>query len=534
MNKVRKDLDELVETWKAIPGVAVCIVSRDQDPLFACSGYASLEHGVLIDQNTRFNLASISKQFTAFAIRLIEKRGKLKLDDPIRQYLPEFSETYQSIQIQHLLHHTGGLKDMFNLLSYSGFQWEDVHSNEQLIALIKRQSSLSFTPGDRYFYNNMGYILLAEIIQRITGMDLPSFMEKECFLPLGMKDTSIPRGNNEVLPNVAEDYILGQDGEFKRVNENMLVIGSSNLFTTIYDFSRWLGNYVAPVYEPEAMMGMDLTQSLNDGSVNLYACGLLIMERDGRKIWTHSGFEGGFHTNMVFLPGSGLAVGVMSNNGSADMIELGGKVLGLILPKPNQNLITRTSPQDLENEEMKEMKGCYQLPDGLILKIIIAEKSLLIRTPYSTDRLPLMKVGHRKYKIESIGMEMEAVPDEVGQIIAFNCQSSMGPLYAVKLPPLELESAELAEYTGKYWNEELFNMWELQVEEGHLTLFHPHFADVTLIPVLEDEFSSEIDRFEELAFHRSEDGRVNGLEFRGNRALYAHFKRVEKIIYEEC
>jgi len=144
-----------------------------------------------------------------------------------------------------------------------------------------------------------------------------------------------------------------------------------------------------------------------------------------------------------------------------------------------------------------------------------------------------MKVGNRKYKIERIGMEMEAVRDEVGQICAFNCQSSMGPMYAVKLPPLELEPAELAEYTGKYWNEELFNMWELQVKDGHLTLFHPHFPDVTLLPVLKDEFSSEIGHFEELTFRRSEDGKVNGLEFRGNRALYAHFKRVEKIIYEE-
>ncbi|NOH03363.1 MAG: beta-lactamase family protein [Chloroflexi bacterium] len=242
MNKLLDGVLELIVPWQEIPGVAVCVVQKNQEPVFATSGYASLEYRLRINENTRFNLASVSKQFTGFAIRLLEKWGLLRLDDPLCKHLPEFPPVYRDIQIHHLLHHSSGLRDMYNIQAYAGFRRDDVHTPAQLIALTLRQTALNFTPGERYMYNNTGYVLMAEIVQRLTGRDLRDFLQKEVFDPLGMKRTCLLRDHKEMIPESAGHYNLSESGEYTRALENVAVAGSTNIMTTITDFARSLGN----------------------------------------------------------------------------------------------------------------------------------------------------------------------------------------------------------------------------------------------------------------------------------------------------
>jgi CubicO group peptidase (beta-lactamase class C family) len=532
MNNLQRGLEELIAPWKDIPGVAACVVIKDQETIFACSGYSSLEYNLKIDQNTRFNLASVSKQFTGFAIRLLEKRGLLKLNDPMRKYLPEFPKIYNDIQIQHLLHHSSGLRDMYNIQAYSGFRRDDVHTTEQLIALTMRQTALNFTPGERYMYNNTGYVLMAEIVHRITGMDLRSFLEKELFASLGMTSTTILKDHKQMLPNFAGHYNLMESGEYTKAMENVAVVGSTNIFTTISDFALWLGNYVMPTCEPDVMMGLDLTHPFNDGSMNMYACGLEMVERSGKKIWTHSGGAGGFRTEMIFVPEAGVAVGVLSNNGTMDAVTLGGKILALVLPElaPRATQIAGVPVLDASEKEMKELAGCYRMPDGLLSTVVIAEHKLFIHTPYYPFRLPLLKIGTGHYKIDILGAEMKVEYDQAGTLCAVSSLTPLGPMHADKLPPIDLTEDELREYIGRYWSEELLNMWEVAIKGAHLSLVHPHFPTLELFPVLKDEFSSELENFEKIKFTRAVDGKVNGLEFSGDRALNIHFKRVEQIV----
>jgi CubicO group peptidase (beta-lactamase class C family) len=535
MNKIQMGMEQLIAPWRDIPGAAVCIVFQNQDPLFACSGKASLEHGLPIDLTTRFNLASVSKQFTGFAIRLLEKRGRLRLDDPLPKHLPEFSETYRAIQIQHLLHHTSGLRDMYNLQAYAGFRRDDVHTTAQLLALTKRQTALNFTPGERYLYNNTGYVLLAEIVQRVTGKDLRAFLESEVFAPLGMQQTCLLRDHKEMVPGMAGHYNLSESGEYTRAMENVSVQGSSNIMTNIADFALWLGNFVRPAYEADVMMGLDLTHPFNDGSPNMYACGLEMVERAGKKVWTHSGGAGGYRTEMIYVPQAGLAVGVLSNNGSMDAVTLGGKVLALVLPEmaPRENLFAGLKAKDVDEVEMERLAGSYRMPDGLLATVVISERKLFIHTPYYPFRLPLVKVAEHQYKIDILGAELTAEYNEAGEIHAFSSLTPLGPMYSVKLAPIVLSDAELAEYCGSYWNAELRNLWEVGVQDGSLALFHPHFPALRFFPVLKDEFSCETENFEKIKFTRGADGSVNGIAFSGDRALNIHFQRVEQILCRE-
>lgn len=535
MNNLQDGIAELISPWREIPGVAVSIVVQDQEPVLAYSGYSNLENQLMINEATRFNIASVSKQFTGFIIRLLESRGMLKLDDPLLKYLPDLPATYQEILIHHLLHHTSGFRDMYNLQAYAGFRRDDVHTREQLLALTRRQSALNFKPGDRFTYNNTGFVMMAEIVHQLTGMTMRQFLEKEIFTPLGMNNTFLCDNHKEMIPNFAGHYNLMEDGSYTKAFENVSVSGSTNIITSMRDFSRWLSNYTDPRLEPAVMMGLDLTHAFNSGEMNSYACGLEISERNGKKLWTHGGGAGGFRSQMIFVPEDRIAVGVISNNGSMDASTLGYKLLDLVLPGmgiKGKGTAGSKSVAFSEHEGL-DLPGYYRLPDGLLATVEAVDDQLMIHTPFYPTRVPLKKIGEKLYKIELLNSDLVPEYDEHGKLIAFNSNSPIGVLRAVKLPPVELDEQALSEYTGRYMNEELLNAWEVGLVNGSLALFHPHFPEIKLFAVLKDEFSSETENFERLKFIRNAENQVIALEFSGDRAFNIRFRRVEQVIYRD-
>lgn len=531
MKDLQQAFEKLIAPWQNIPGAAVCIVLANQPPIFAFSGYSNLEYKLPISGDTRFNIASVSKQFTGFATRLLEKRGMLKLDDPLRKFLPEMPQTYQEIQIHHLLHHTSGFRDMYNLQAYAGFRRDDVHTREQLLALTQRQTELNFRPGERFTYNNTGFIMLSEIVHRLTGKNMRQFLEAEIFTPLGMKDTFLCDDHKEMIPNFAGHYNLLETGHYTKAFENVSVSGSTNIITSITDFARWLSNYVSPTLEPEVMMGLDLTHPFNNGSENMYACGLELSTREGRKVWEHGGGAGGFRSEMIFIPDAGVAVGVLSNNGSMDAATLGSKVLGLVIPELAPRSLGSAAVKSLafSEPERNDLLGYYRMPDGLLTKVETSENQLFIQTPFYPVRLPLIKTGEKHYKVELLNADLEAEYDKDGKVCGFSSTSPLGAMHSVKLPPLEMDEAGLAEYAGRYWNEELLNMWEVGVTKGYLTFFHPHFPEITFSPALKDEFSSKTENFDKLKFIRNSDNQVIAFELSGDRAFNLRFKRVKEV-----
>jgi CubicO group peptidase (beta-lactamase class C family) len=533
MSELEQKLRDVLSPWQNKPGVAVCIVIRDQAPIFACAGLASMEYGLPITPTTRFNIASVSKQFTAFAIRLLEKRGMLKLDDGLLQYIPDLPETCKDIHIHHLLHHTSGFRDMYNLQAYAGFRRDDVHTREQLLALTRRQSALNFQPGDRFIYNNTGYVMMAEIIHRLTGLKMRQFLEAEIFKPLGMNDTFLCDNHKEMIVDFAGHYNLMEDGSYTKAFENVSVSGSTNIITSIVDFARWISNFTTPRLEPDVMMGMNLTHPFNDGSPNAYACGLETSQRGGKKLWTHGGGAGGFRSEMIFVPEDCVAVGVLSNNGSMDAVTLGNKILGLVLPElaPQSQAASTGKSAALSEREGKDLPGYYQMQDGLLATVELEEDRLFIHTPFYPTRVPLVKTGDQQYRIQLLNATLTPEFDEHGKICAFNSTSPIGVMRAEKLPPIAMDEASRQEYAGRYFNEELFNQWEVVCADGGLALFHPHFPEIRLFPVLKDEFSSDTENFERLKFVRNSENRVVALEMSGDRAFNIRFHKIHTLTY---
>src|SRR5690349_8472502 len=203
------------EDTSTTPGCALGVV-RDGGIVYARGyGLANLEYAIPITPRTIFHVASISKQFTAFAAILLAQEGALSLDDDIRRYLPELPDFGATITPRQLAHHTSGLRDQWELLHLAGWRWDDVMTTEDILDLARRQRELNFAPGSEYAYCNTGYTLLGQIVARVSGMPFRAFCEQRIFQPLGMRSTHFHDDHTEIVPGRAYSYHPRDGGGFQ-------------------------------------------------------------------------------------------------------------------------------------------------------------------------------------------------------------------------------------------------------------------------------------------------------------------------------
>ncbi|MDP5190089.1 serine hydrolase [Rheinheimera baltica] len=172
-------VDQYLARWASttLPGLAVAVVKDGELVYSKGVGLANLEYGIPITPDTVFEVASISKQFTAFSILLLADEGKLSIDDEVTKYLPELSDLGHKITLRHLLHHTSGLRQQGVLLELAGWQSDDIATQAQALKLLSMQKDLNFTPGEMFEYSNSGYFLLAEIVSRVSGQSFAEFTQ---------------------------------------------------------------------------------------------------------------------------------------------------------------------------------------------------------------------------------------------------------------------------------------------------------------------------------------------------------------------
>ncbi|WP_434526608.1 serine hydrolase domain-containing protein [Photorhabdus asymbiotica] len=311
-----KKIDELVniEDKKKGGALAVAVTHGDETIYQRHIGQASIEHAVAIQPNTKFYLASASKQFTAFCIALLEKEGKLSVKDKVGKYLDDFPARFSDITIEHFIHHTSGLRDIFLLYNLAGKNSDFDYCNADLVRkLAHRQQELSFTPGEYSLYSNTGYHFLGEIISVVSGQTLRKYAEENVFAPLKMKDTLICDDITEIIPNRAMGYTYNEDShQWIRSDINNSVVGSAAVHSTVNDLCRWIRAFYSPSIVQELLPQLSRTPDLTNGNRNKYAYGLDIDQREGQRIIHHSGTYAGFRANIVILPDAKLGIAITS------------------------------------------------------------------------------------------------------------------------------------------------------------------------------------------------------------------------------
>ncbi|RPH35843.1 class A beta-lactamase-related serine hydrolase, partial [bacterium] len=310
--------DQLMSPWKGkeSPGASIGVV-MDGKLVFARGyGMADLESGLPNTPQTIFHMASVSKQFTAMAILMLADQKKLSLDDSIQQYLPEMPDFGRTITIRHLIHHTSGLRDQWNLWALGGGRLDDVITQDELYRLVTRQRELNFTPGSEHFYCNTGYMLLAKIVERASGVPFRVWMQQNVFAPLGMAHTQIYDDHQRIVRGRAYSFEADSAGFHKSVL-SYANSGATSLFSTVEDLAPWLGNFWDPRVGGERVLQMMQQRGvLTKGDTLSYACGIVIDRYHGLLRFSHSGGDAGYRTYIASFPEIHGGVIVLSNLGS--------------------------------------------------------------------------------------------------------------------------------------------------------------------------------------------------------------------------
>lgn len=336
-DEAAKQVDALFAPWSATdsPGCAVAVV-RDGRIIYSRGyGMANLDLDIAIRPSTVFNVASMSKQFTAASLVLLAQAGKLTLDDDVRTYVPELPRYEQTITIRHLLQHTSGLRDFIDLMAIGGRPLDSVYTLEQTIDLIARQQGLNFAPGSQYLYSNSGYILLLAIVERVTGETFGRFVEQRIFAPLGMTHSRVYDDRAMIVKDRATGYFTRADGRLGGRMSAWQIPGDGGVLTTVEDLFLWDQAFYQPdasgTINADLIAQLTTAGTLRDGSPMEYGLGLRVESYRGLRLISHSGGIGGFGTQMLRFPERRFSAICLCNTGDANPTALTRRIADIYL-----------------------------------------------------------------------------------------------------------------------------------------------------------------------------------------------------------
>jgi CubicO group peptidase (beta-lactamase class C family) len=301
------------------PGVAVAVV-RNRSLMYKKGfGSANIAEAKTIDPSTSFWIASVTKQFTAAGIFLLMLDKKLDIENSVRKYLPNLPSIFDSVTVEELIHHTSGIRDGFVLTALSRKQ-EEEYTNENALAYLAKQKEFNFSPGTQFEYNNSGYVLLAMVIEKVSGNSYPSFMSAHVFKPLGMSATYVS-GKIDGEIKIAKGYRSkdgsNKPGSFEVSQFKGNTYGSTGIITNVSDLANWAAvfhNNAANTKLGKAVKLMQKAGNLKNGSRIGYAGGLEMIKYNGEVVFEHFGADEGYKANIVFFPYRKLSVIGLANN----------------------------------------------------------------------------------------------------------------------------------------------------------------------------------------------------------------------------
>jgi CubicO group peptidase (beta-lactamase class C family) len=286
---------------------AVLVARGDEVLLNKGYGYANLEWKVPNTPETKFRLGSITKQFTAASVLLLEERGALRVEDAVAKYIPDVPEAWRKITIFNLLTHTSGIPSFTALPDYAGSKAVAI-SPEQRIARL-RDLPLDFDPGTKWAYSNSGYVVLGEIIEKVSGVPYGQFVRDNIFTPFGMNDSGYD-SNSQIIERRASGYRIGAAGPLLNAEYIDMTVpyAAGGLYSTTPDLLKWERALFGGKVLTEASLAKMTTPFLSN-----YAFGLRVEQRGDHKVIMHDGNIDGFSTVMRYWPDQGITVVVLAN-----------------------------------------------------------------------------------------------------------------------------------------------------------------------------------------------------------------------------
>lgn len=407
------------------PGCIVGVNERGDARVRSAYGLADIERAVPMRPGMLVEVGSVSKQFTAASILLLERDGKLSIDEDVRRYWPTFPDFGATITMRHLLGHTAGLRDQYNLLALVGRTPEEVVTTvDEVVALLERQRTLNHPVGSRYAYSNTGFTFAGALVKRLSGQSLADFSTARLLRANGLTQAQWRDDFREIVPNRALAYRQRDDGRWEQDLPFSNLHGSGGLMMTVDEMLRWTELLHQDRIGPPGMLrAMTTVGTLNDGSSTEYGLGLMVRQWRGVREVAHSGSTAGYRAYLAHYPDYGLSVAMQCNAANSDYVALARSVAALFLadrlqpappaaPAPTARTRYVVAPATLA-----AYAGRYRDAEtGAVAEIVPADSTVVLRWGLNsrTRLVPLAEDS-----LSGGGLAVRMVRDPAGQVTAF-------------------------------------------------------------------------------------------------------------------
>jgi CubicO group peptidase (beta-lactamase class C family) len=500
------------------PGAAVLVEKDGKVVLRKGYGMANLELGVPVTPENVFEIGSITKQFTAAAILLLQERGKLRVEDPITRYLPDYPTHGQTITIENLLTHTSGIP------SYTGLQEWYPHIREDLkpadLVAFFKDKPLEFNPGEQWSYDNSGFFLLGMIVEKASGKTYEQFVEEEIFGSLGMSHSRYGH-SEEIIPLRASGYSK-DDKEFRNADFISMTqpYAAGALMSTVDDLAIWGRALQSETLLKKASLDRMLTAArLKSGAGTQYGYGIGVLDFQGTRVIQHGGDVNGYTANVTWAPAEHLFVAILSNNDASDPRpdDLALRIVAQAIGKPVED--QKSLP--LDPKALDAYTGVYRF-DAQITRAFLREGNRLF-AQRNGRRQEIFAVAPDEFVYPDGASRLHFRRDTQGKVVSVDFQSTLGPAatgsrtaealpgehHEVKVDPSIYEA-----YAGTY---ELSPAFALTVTREGDRIFTQATGQpkIEIFPESETRFFLKVVDAQ-IDFVRGPDGKVTGLVLHQN------------------
>lgn len=512
-------IEKLFERYKpANPGAQLAI-SRNGQVIFSKAwGLADMEHNVPLTTVSPTEAGSVSKQFTAAAILLLEQEGKLSLNDDVRKYVPELPGYGEPVTLRQMMQHTSGLKDWGAVAAIAGWpRSTKTYSNDDAVYISSLQKTLNHRPGAEYLYSNSNYNLFAVIVQRVSGQSLADYTRKKIFEPAGMTNTQWRADHRKIVPNRAIAYSRSMSGYMTNM-PNEMVYGNGGLLTTAEDLLKWTQYYsTGKLGNPSLLPKQLATHPLNNGAPNNYGAGLVVRKYHGTDLITHDGATAGYRANLDHFPSLGLTIAFLSNTSEfdGDATTIAEKVRQLFIkPVPGNTANTANAATiTLTEAQLNRYAGWYRH----------GRSGAGIRAYVKDGQLTFTQVGATKPLAENIfafgGNRVEFSAGKKGFLFITAANDS---IYFPAMDTVNLAAPRWEQYEGEYYSAEAQATCFVKLKNGKPVLLQKPATEIALIPTFKDGFDMPGGN---IVFERDKKNRITGFLYSTGRARNVSFTR---------
>ena len=530
-------INALFDKWNKpnSPGCAVGIVRNDSLIFSKGYGMANLEYGILNSDETIFHMASVSKQFTAFAIVLLARQGKLQLDDDIRKYLSWFPDLKEKITIRHLLNHTSGIRDQWQLVAIQGTRLDDVITQEHIIKILSKQRALNFKPGEEYSYSNSNFTLLAEIVKAVSGQSFRQFTDSAIFKPLGMMHTHFHDDYTEIVNNRADSYNRKDSAHYAKSILSYSNAGATSLFTNVKDMSKWISNfYDHKVGDQKDIDVLTTKTRLSNGKELSYAAGIVSDTYNGWRQFSHGGGDAGFRTFIAAFPDLKMGVIIFGNVNDFNPTGKAHQIAGLFagdttkkIPGIKEEKKDESAAALSNNDTMFLQKylGNYVADAGITLTLEIKDGKLY----YRSDGGPslMKKDSANKYSM-FYAPEVRFSFDLHAKDTTISVTTPDQKFVLKKYVTIQPDDKALQAYTGRYYSPELDCSYEIVLKDHRLYLTSNKYNDMPLTLAGPDHLLTDLWWMDHLTVKRNRSDQITGFEISSGRVMQVAFNKMGK------